>query len=313
MMEAPNPVNEKARLQSLRSLKILDTPSEERFDRLTRLAARLFNLPISLVSLIDENRQWIKSKTSKDVPENTPRSLTFCTHAILNDNPFIVEDATKDQRFVDNPFVLNDPFIRFYAGIPLRDGKGHNLGTFCIIDTKPRKFDEKDIEVLTDIAFLAEEELNKIEMNKAINLLRESEGAASEMARIKSEFLANMSHEIRTPINAIIGMTELLLDTDLNPQQLDYAHTVNHAAETLLDVINDILDFSKIEAGKMTVQPIRFNLIDLILSTIDIFSARVKRKGLEIFTSLSNEVPSVYSGPRSQDNFFAQMSYVLSF
>jgi signal transduction histidine kinase/CheY-like chemotaxis protein len=300
MIEASIPVNEKTRLQSLRSLNILDTPSEERFDRLTRLAAKLFNLPIGLVSLVDENRQWIKSRTCKDIPENTPRSLTFCSHAILNDAPFIVEDATKDKRFADNPFVINEPYVRFYAGIPLRDGKGHNLGSFCIIDTKPRKFDEKDIEILKDIAFLVEEELNKIEMNKAISLLKESEGAASEMARIKSEFLANMSHEIRTPINAIIGMTELLLESDLNTQQLDYANTVNNAAETLLDVINDILDFSKIEAGKMTIQSISFNLIDLIESTVDIFSARVKRKGLEIFTTISNEVPSLITGDPSR-------------
>ncbi len=119
-MKAPDiPQDEQARIKALRSLNVLDTPSEERFDRLTRLAKRMFDVPIALVSLVDENRQWFKSCIGLDVSE-TPRDISFCGHAILGSEVFIIPDTKKDERFTDNPLVLNDPHIRFYAGCPLR-------------------------------------------------------------------------------------------------------------------------------------------------------------------------------------------------
>ena len=119
MLEPPLPPDEAMRLAALRSLNILDTPAEERFDRITRLAQRLFDVPIALVSLVDTNRQWFKSCQGLDASE-TPRSISFCGHAILEDGPLIIEDATKDQRFADNPLVTGPPDIRFYTGQPLK-------------------------------------------------------------------------------------------------------------------------------------------------------------------------------------------------
>jgi GAF domain-containing protein len=137
MIEPETPANEQVRLDSLQSLDILDSPAEERFDRLTRLAKRIFDVPIALVSIVDQNRQWFKSCVGLDVSE-TPRDISFCGHAILGNEVFVVTDTAEDPRFDDNPLVVNDPFIRFYAGCPLKYTDGSMLGTLCIIDTRPR-------------------------------------------------------------------------------------------------------------------------------------------------------------------------------
>ena len=158
-MKTPEiPANEQTRLNNLRSLNILDTTNEERFDRLTRLAQHIFDVPIAVVSLVDENRQWFKSCMGLNAKE-TPRDVSFCGHAILNKGNFVIPDATQDERFADNPLVVGAPFIRFYAGCPLRFFDDTQLGTLCIIDTKPRDFDEQQLSALTDLAELAEREL----------------------------------------------------------------------------------------------------------------------------------------------------------
>jgi len=163
-MKAPDtPANEKERLKTLRSTDILDTDPEERFDRLTRMAQRVFGVSIALVSLVDENRQWFKSKAGLDACE-TGRDISFCGHAILGNDIFIIEDALEDERFADNPLVTGEPKIRFYAGVPLRYLDGNKLGTLCIIDQKPRIMDEDDCTMLRDLAEMAEGELSAIQL-----------------------------------------------------------------------------------------------------------------------------------------------------
>jgi len=163
-MKTPEiPKNEEERLKALTSLNILDTSSEERFDRLARMAKRMFDVPIALVSLVDENRQWFKACIGLSVSE-TSRDVSFCGHAILGNEVFIIPDATIDERFHDNPLVTSCPYIRFYAGCPLRYADGLMLGTLCIIDTKPRSMNNDDIEALNDLATTAERELAAIHL-----------------------------------------------------------------------------------------------------------------------------------------------------
>jgi len=144
----------------LHSLDILDTPPEERFDRLTRLAQRMFGTRIALVSLVDHQRQWFKSRQGLDA-EETERSISFCGHAIANDSVFVVENTLDDERFADNPLVVGPPNIRFYAGCPLRGRGGYMLGTLCVIDDRPRPFSDTDRENLRMLAGLVEEECAK--------------------------------------------------------------------------------------------------------------------------------------------------------
>lgn len=163
-MQAPAiPSNEKSRLETLRALKILDSDPEERFDRLTRLAKRLFGASIALISLVDADRQWFKSSFGLEVKETT-RELSFCGHAILGDEIFEVSDATLDHRFADNPLVTDSPNIRFYAGCPLTVANGSKLGTLCILDQEPRSFDEDDKTLLRDLARMVEIELSALQL-----------------------------------------------------------------------------------------------------------------------------------------------------
>ncbi|MFM7602149.1 MAG: diguanylate cyclase [Pseudanabaena sp.] len=163
-MKAPDyPENEEIRIATLRSLGILDTESEERFDRLTRIAKRLFGVPTSLVSLVDTNRQWSKSCQGLKVKEMS-RDISFCGHAILGNDIFMIGDTFEDERFYDNPLVLSEPKIRFYAGIPLVVSNGIKVGTLCLIDQEPRILSDEDQQLLRDLGQMASQELSSVQL-----------------------------------------------------------------------------------------------------------------------------------------------------
>ncbi|MEI7555015.1 response regulator [Candidatus Chlorohelix sp.] len=182
MIEPRIPADEAERLNSLRALNILDTDSEERFDRIVRLATRLFNVPIALVSLIDEKRQWFKAYFGLDVRE-TGRQVSFCGHAILSDEIFVVENALEDPRFFDNPLVVGEPHIRFYAGYALSSTTGYKIGTLCLIDNMPRKFSETDRENLRDLAMIAQNELSHIDLAELLTQKIQNEQELLESQR----------------------------------------------------------------------------------------------------------------------------------
>lgn len=159
----PLPENETQRIRTLHALELLDTEPDERFNRLTRLAQRLFDTPIALLSLVDSDRQWFKSRIGLNIRE-TPREASFCTYAILGDDPLIVPDATEDDRFRDHPMVVNLPEIRFYAGCPVKAPDGSALGTLCVIDHEPRQVSEEDTSALKDLAGVLEQELRSLSL-----------------------------------------------------------------------------------------------------------------------------------------------------
>jgi len=159
-MIAPSvPSNEKERLASLRSLGLVDTPPEERFDAITRLASTFFHTPISYISLVDETRQYLKSRVGLDFCESD-RETSFCGHAILENEPLIIPDTLLDERFATNPQVTGQPFARFYVGLPLRGPGGHNIATLCLMDTKPRPFSDEETTQLKQLGVIAERELH---------------------------------------------------------------------------------------------------------------------------------------------------------
>ncbi len=156
-MKAPEiPDNETERQQALDDTGLLTEGPEERFDRITRLACHTFSVPIALVSLIDRDRQWFKSRQGLDATE-TPRDISFCGHAIHQSETLIVEDTLEDERFFDNPLVTSGPDIRFYAGAPLHTDTGYRLGTLCLIDRQPRSFDDTQIALLRELAAMVED------------------------------------------------------------------------------------------------------------------------------------------------------------
>jgi PAS domain S-box-containing protein len=186
LMQPPSiPQNEQLRIAALCNLEILDTPSEERFDRLTRIAKQHFDVPIALVSLVDHDRQWFKSRQGLEATE-TPRNISFCGHAILHSDIFYIPNTLEDPRFADNPLVTGPPDIRFYAGAPLYSENHQRLGTLCIIDNKPREFSQAQLATLRDLADAVGAELRQVNLIKLSQQLSESE----HRLRLKNERLA---------------------------------------------------------------------------------------------------------------------------
>ncbi|ENA0609701.1 sensor domain-containing diguanylate cyclase [Enterobacter bugandensis] len=155
------PDNEEDRLKSLYLTGLLDTRDDERFERLTRLARKVFQVPVALISLLDRDRQLLMACQGLGIRE-TPRNVSFCAHAVLQEGPFIVTDAAQDERFHDNPLVTGEPYIRFYAGYPVNLPDGATAGTLCLIHTSPRSFTEEDIASLRDLALIVEDEFVNI-------------------------------------------------------------------------------------------------------------------------------------------------------
>jgi sigma-B regulation protein RsbU (phosphoserine phosphatase) len=161
--EAPpltlDPARESQRLEDLRSLNLLDSEPEERFDRITRLASEFFRVPTAYVAFIDSERQWFKSRVGH-CPSETSRAISFCQYTIQRDEPLIMPDARLHSVGRNHPYVVGKPYVRFYAGVPLSGPRGHKIGTFCLVDTKPREFGETDVAALVAFAAVIEREIN---------------------------------------------------------------------------------------------------------------------------------------------------------
>jgi len=243
MIPAPLPENEHLRLEKLYELNILDTLEEQAYDDITHLIAQICDVPIALISLIDKDRQFLKSHHGLDANEVT-RELGFCPHAILDNHVTVIEDATKDERFHDNPLVTGGPQVKFYAGAPLIMSGDLRIGTLCIVDNEPRTLSEDQKKALE---VLARQVVSQLELRQTVERLEVA-------SRSKSDFLSSMSHELRTPMNAILGFGQLL---ELNPSepltenQKRCVDQILKGGHHLLELINDVLDLTKIEEGKV--------------------------------------------------------------
>jgi signal transduction histidine kinase len=282
---------EAARLEALKSMDILDTPAEEAFDRITRMASELFETPIALISLVDATRQWFKSKVGlADVPE-TPREVAFCHHTIQNDFVMVVPDARADSRFIDNPLVTGTPDIRFYAGAPLRLASGFKLGSMCIIDTKPRTLTAVEERRLATLAQIVVDEM---ELRVKTNELQTAWAKAQSAAQAKSDFLANMSHELRSPLTSIIGFAGLLnASPAIADRERHFAQRIQAASENLLLLVNDVLDFSKLESGQVHIETQVVSLAGFLDGVLAQFQERAKAKGLKLQLVIEPSAPDV--------------------
>ena len=301
-MNVPLPLNEAERLQALYTYNILDTPPEAAFNRITSLAAHLFQVPMALVSIVDADRQWFKACFGTDARE-TSRELSFCAHTILSDQVMVVSDASVEPRFTDHPLVTGPPQIRFYVGAPLKTAGGQNLGSLCIVDTVPRPFSAEQQEMLADLAAMV---VDQLELRRIARQLREEQAALqqseevlrqtkneAEQAKVeaerargeaeqakeradkanlaKSEFLSRMSHELRTPLNAILGFGQLLeTEETLGPRDQQSVEHIVKAGKHLLDLINEVLDIARIEAGAMQLSLEPVSVRDIVRESLNL-------------------------------------------
>lgn len=212
----PVPINEEQRLATLRDLKILDTLADDRFDRLTRLAAAHFKVPVARVSFVDEDRTWFKSCIGLTVPQ-APRNISICSRAIMDNQVLVATDLATDPRFWESPLVTGNPYFRFYAGAPITMPGDQRVGSVCLMDYKPHpEFTEDDTKFLADLAELA---VHELQLNRHIadrdDLLEVAHADLAIARQAKARFMSIVSHELRTPLNAVLGFGQLIANQKL--------------------------------------------------------------------------------------------------
>lgn len=306
MIKAQIPADEESRLKALYEYEILDTEAEKVFDDLTQLASDICEAPISLISLVDPQRQWFKSKYGIDV-DSTERDIAFCSHTILQDQVFEIQNALLDERFYDNPLVTSDPNIRFYAGTPLVTPSGSTIGTLCVISDQPKKLTQTQINALKilgkEVIAQLELRLNNRKLATALKQqqihnknLEELKKEADTANTLKGRFLANMSHELRTPLHGILNLAEFGLAETSNIEKDNALKSILSSANILSNIVNDILDFSKIEAGKLNIENINFNLSEVINNVINPLMKQATDKGIKFIPSIDKNIATTLKG-----------------
>jgi two-component system, sensor histidine kinase len=271
--------NDDVRLEALRDYRILDTPNEQSFDHLVALTARLFNVPIALVGLMDEHRQWFKAQCGLNVNE-APREYTFCDHAIRADARLLVPDALQDPRFSHHPLVLGDPKIRFYCGVPLRTPEGHALGTLCIVDYTPRVLDAQELDLLESLARQVEVEL---EIRRRLSLLEETLQESVSLNKSRELFATMIVHDMRSPLTAIMGLASTIRGADVE-SEADLA-VLFAEADRVRRMLMDMLDVCLHGVGGL--KP-RCRVFPVTRVAEDVL-ARLRRSGLNANTTCKLE------------------------
>jgi signal transduction histidine kinase len=259
MEVAAFPDNENERLNSLLSYGILDSLPEDDYDEITSIAAQICGTPISLISLIDGERQWFKSSVGM-VAKETPREIAFCAHAILNPHEiFIIEDTLKDNRFADNPLVIGNPDIRFYAGAPLVTEDGYSLGTLCVIDQLPRVLNEGQLNALKS---LSKHVISLIKLRKRIQEMEVREVELIEKADETARFAHLVSHDLKSPLRAIANLADIISDESEGKMNEDGLNAISMLKQKVLhasNLVEGILQHTI--AGRKSNQP---EIIDLL-------------------------------------------------
>ncbi len=275
MPPAPISENESSRLATLRRYSILDSLSEPEFNDASTLAAMLCGTPVSLVSLIDQDRQWFKATVGIDISE-TPRSQSFCAYTLLDSKTLVVPDARHDPRFADNPLVTGDPNIRFYAGAPIVAPNGHVLGTVCVIDTQPRTLTSQQVaglEALSrQVMALIEARSNLLEYRRTAAALIESEKLAA-VGRLAS----SMAHEINNPLEAITNLLYLCRSRALVPDVQEWLEQADLELRRISLIANQSLRFHR-----QSTNPQEVSCISLFNPTLDLYESRLRNARITV-------------------------------
>lgn len=279
MKSAPLHSNEQQRLLALKRYEVLDTQAEGVFDDLTDLASRICGTPISLVSLVDTDRQWFKSRVGLDA-EQTDRSIAFCSHAILQDDVFEIPNALKDDRFDDNPLVTGAPDIRFYAGAPLIAPDGSPIGTLCVIDQKPHDLTEDQKQALRILARQVVSQLELRLKNRQLN----------RISKEREHFFTLIAHDLRSPFNAILGLSERLANKaeTLTPQRIvKSAHSILSSSLRAFTLLEELLQWSQLQMEQSQLNTKAELLRPLADKSVDFLSDTIALKSLTI----NNHIP----------------------
>jgi signal transduction histidine kinase len=320
MQSAPPTDDEKERLKKLEEYAVLDTDTEENFDRITRIVAEVLGVPISLVSLVDESRQWFKSRHGLDATE-TPRELAFCAHAIHSEELFLVPNAKEDERFHDNPLVAGDPNIRFYAGAPLVTPDGYKIGTLCAIDCEPKALSDDHRQLLEDLASLVVDELElrkarreadeanaelRLKIDELIDSRNRLEQQAAEMTELaeqrseltdrlsaevalKDRFFSIIAHDLKSPFTSLLGMSQMMASSagSMPPDKVgEYAQDIHGSAEKVFQLLEQLLEWARVQMEREQIAPETIDLGDIAEANIEVLSEPANEKSITVANSL---------------------------
>ena len=268
MQNSDNISKEAERIKALKKYDILDTPPDGSFDQFSRLAAKLLEVPIALITLVDTDRIWFKSRYGLDTPQ-IGRDPGLCASAIFSDEIYLVEDALTDLRTLANPLVAGVFGLRFYAAVPLKVKEGYNLGTFCVIDKKPRQFTALQKEILQDLGNMV---IDQIELRLA----------ARTAIYNQNQALSIFTHDLKKPLASIIIAAELMKDEKSDPQAIDnMCNIIVKAGKKITNTIDKQLETAREEAGKITLRFAKLDfagLIKNVVNTNEILAIRKNQK-----------------------------------
>lgn len=271
MKSAIIPKDEKERLRILNSYKILDTLPDEDYDAIAKIASGICNTPIALISLIDKDRQWFKSNHGLKAKQ-TPRELAFCAHSILQpDDLFVVEDATKDERFFDNPLTVENPNVIFYAGAPLNTSEGQAIGTLCVIDNKPKKLNNHQKEALK---LLAKQVVSLLELRKKNLELEKTNAKVIQLNEQLNDFAYRLTHDLKSPISGVNFLVDVLKKDHINlfkeTGAEEYINLISSRMNYMGSLIDEILEYTKVNTENIVYEDFNVKtILDSIIENID--------------------------------------------
>jgi signal transduction histidine kinase len=289
-VKAPLPPDEEGRLAALHDARVLDTLPEGDFDDIALLASEICGTPISLVSLVDTDRQWFKARVGLDDVDETHRDDSFCAHTIHGHDLLEVPDATDDHRFLDNPLVVGDRKFRFYAGAPVVLDGTHAVGTLCVIDTEPRELSASQRRALRCLARHASVQL---ELRRYAQHAVDIADRLRQVDRMKDSFLAGVSHELRTPLASIRGYLEMLQTDSFAPETSQrFLAVMQRNSDRLLRLIDDLLTVARLNEGGLELDLVELDLAELAHQAMAACQPLAEHRDVTLVNGMIRPVPA---------------------
>lgn len=282
MMSAPIPANEQERLDALARYAILDTAPESDFDSITQLASYICGTPISVMTLVDSNRLWVKSGVGLPAGTQTSRDEAFCSHTILQRNGMVINDLLDDVRFSDNPLVTSAPKIRFYVGMPLITPDGYALGSLCAMDNVPRELGAGQLQALDT---LAKQVVKNMELRSSYVRVH---ALAEQLGRLnagKDRMFSLVAHDLKSPFSGVLGLLELMAGSVEGMSKEDIQrdlHMLHNSAGQTFNLLERLLQWSTFESGELLFRPERHRVDDVLNGVVALLHGVAERKSIKL-------------------------------
>lgn len=284
MISAPIPANEHERLTALARYAILDTAPEEDFDEITQLASYICATPISVMTLVDAERLWVKSGVGIPAGTTSSRNEAFCAHTILQSKGMIVNDLREDVRFSDNPFVISAPNIRFYVGMPLVTADGYALGSLCAMDSVPRELGTEQLHALNT---LARQVVKNMELRFSYIRVRELADQLVRMNAGKDRMFNLVAHDLKSPFSGVLGLLELMAESvdGMDKEEIQrYLQLLHNSAGQTFNLLERLLQWSTFESGELPFRPVRHQVDDILSGVVALLHGIAARKSIQLLS-----------------------------